>query len=57
MLKMQHYPLGAIKIAGKGVQGFRHTTPVEDGDTNFEGKVVYVLRVISIFSAETAAFC
>jgi hypothetical protein len=57
VLKMQHYPFVAIEIPGEGVQSFRRTTFLEDGVTNFEGKIVNMLRVISILGVKIAAFC
>ena len=57
VLKMQHYPFVAIEIPGEGVQSFWRTTFMEDGVTNFEGKIVNMLRIISILGVKIAAFC
>ena len=57
VLKMQHDPFVAIEIPGEGVQSSRRTTFVEDGVTNFKGKTVNMLRVISILRVKIAAFC
>jgi hypothetical protein len=54
---MQDYPFVAIKTPGERMQSFRRAAFVEDGVTNVEGKIVNMLRVISILGVKIPAFC
>ena len=57
ILKMENDPLGVIEIAGERMQSLWRVAPTDDGAANFGRQAVNVLRVVTIFGVEAAAFC
>ena len=57
ILKMQNDPPRVIEIAGERMQSLWRVAPTNDGAANFGRQAVNVLRVVTIFGVEAAAFC